>query len=152
MNSKHTPGERGATLVELALALTLLFIFVFGTIDFSQAAYSYHFVSEVAREGTRYASVRGSSCTTWASACPATSGDVQTYVQSLAPSGINASAITVTTTWLDPGTGQCQPIHPNGPGCAVNVNVQYTYTFNFPLLSNLTSINMRSTSQLVISQ
>jgi Flp pilus assembly protein TadG len=149
MNSKHRSRERGATLVELALALTLLFIFVFGTIDFSQAAYAYHFVSEAAREATRYAMVRGSACRSL-SDCNIGSSAVGDYVKTLVPSGINSSAVTVTTTWLDPGTGQCQP--PNGPGCAVKVIVQYTYTFNFPLLSGLTPLSLASTSQMIISQ
>ena len=149
MNSKHRSRERGATLVELALALTLLFVFVFGTIDFSQAAYAYHFVSEAAREATRYAMVRGSACRSLPD-CNIDSAAVGDYVKTLVPSGINSSAVTVTTTWLDPGTGQCQA--PNGPGCAVNVKVTYTYKFNFPLISNLASIDMNSTSQMVISQ
>ena len=149
MDSRDRSRERGATLVELALALTLLFMFVFGTIDFSQAAYAYHFVSEAAREGTRYAMVRGSACRSLPD-CNIDSSAVGTYVQTLVPSGINSSAVTVTTTWLDPGNSQCQP--PNGPGCAVNVNVKYTYTFNFPLLSGLTPLSMSSTSQMIISQ
>jgi hypothetical protein len=30
--------------------------------------------------------------------------------------------------------------------------VQYTYTFNFPLLSGLTPLSLASTSQMIISQ
>jgi Flp pilus assembly protein TadG len=149
MNSSHRSGQRGATLVELALSLALLFMFVFGVIDFSEGAYAYHFVSDAAREATRYAMVRGSACLSLPD-CNVNSTQVQDYVTTLVPSGINKDLVTVATTWVDPGTGQCKP--PNGPGCAVNVKVTYTYKFNFPLISNLASIDMNSTSQMVISQ
>lgn len=151
MNSKHTLRERGATLVELALALTLLLVFVFGTLDFSQAAYTYHFVSEVTREATRYAMVRGSACRSLPD-CNVSGSQVGDYVKTLVPAGIDPSGVTVTTTWLDSGSGQCPAGDLHGPGCAVNVKVTYTYRFNFPLISRLTSIDMSSTSQMVISQ
>ena len=51
--------ERGSTLVEFALVLIVLMVMMFGIIDFARALYTYHFVANVAREGTRYAIVRG---------------------------------------------------------------------------------------------
>src|ERR1700685_2577273 len=65
MNSAKTNlrNSRGSTIVEFALVITVLFSMVFGIIDFGRAVYAYHYVSNAAREASRFASVRGSqSC------------------------------------------------------------------------------------------
>jgi Flp pilus assembly protein TadG len=170
-NGRSSSRERGAaTLVEFAVVSGVLLTLMFGVIDFSRAIYAYHFVSDAAREATRYASVRGSTCNTWISACPAANTDVTAYVQSIVSSGIYVSTVTtgagagtpgslaVTTTW--PGTtgkgagNSCTTSQPSTqyPGCVVNVQVQYTYGFSLPYLKSLSKINMTSTSQFVISQ
>jgi hypothetical protein len=100
----------------------------------------YHAIGDAARQGTRYAMVRGSACTTWTTACPASATDVQNYVETV-PSGLSAGAMTVTTTWTPN----------NKPGSTVNVKVQYNYKFIFPLLPSST-VSMSSDSQMVISQ
>jgi Flp pilus assembly protein TadG len=165
-NSKSSPRERGSTLMEFAIVLTALFMLMFGVIDFSRAVYAYHFVSNAAREATRYASVRGSACNTWASACPAAASDVTAYVQSIVSSGIyvntgasagNPGYLAVTTTWAGKtGSGatctSSTQKQTNYPGCVVKVQVQYTYGFTLPYLTSLSKINMTSTSQFVISQ
>jgi Flp pilus assembly protein TadG len=143
--------------------------------DFSRALYAYHFVSYAAREATRYASVRGSTYSTacnpptLASNCNATASAITSYVQSLVSSGIyvngnatgpsTAGYLAVTTTW--PGTAgsgitstACSTSNgkTNNPGCAVQVEVQYTYGFSLPFLSKLTAMQISSTSEFLISQ
>jgi Flp pilus assembly protein TadG len=170
-----TSNERGSTMVEFAIAVTVLLTLMFGTIDFSRALYSYHFVAYAAQEATRYASVRGSSYSTacspptTASACYATAANVSTYVQGIVPAGVyvngNAGSssvagyLAVTATW--PGTvgsgitsTTCSTSNgkSNNPGCAVQVQVQYTYGFSLPFVSNLTQMHMSSTSEIEISQ
>jgi len=169
LRSEFGTRQRGSALVEFAIVVTVLLTVMLGVIDFSRAIYTYHWVAEAAREATRYASVRGSACNTWGSACPAVATDVTSYVQTIVSSGIyvsstvtgspsstTAGALGVTTTW--PGTGgsggTCrtgtQPV--NYPGCVVTVRVQYTYGFSLPYLSSLSKMNFSSTSQVVISQ
>jgi Flp pilus assembly protein TadG len=145
-NSLKATSEQGSELVEFALAITILLTLMFGIIGFAQAAYAYHFVSNVAREATRYASVRGSTCNPLLPDCQATQPEISAYVKSLAPIGINASQLTVTANWLNPG-GNCSGT--NSPGCAVQVNVQYAYSFLAVL--HLPPVTMTSTSQMVIS-
>lgn len=56
--------EEGATLVETAVSISIVLLLMFGVFDFALLFYSYHYVSDAAREGTRWAMVRGSkSCT-----------------------------------------------------------------------------------------
>jgi len=166
--------DRGSALVEHAIVLIVLMMFLFGIMDFSRFLYVYHFVSEVAREGTRYAAVRGSSfsteCGTGSSpktyACYVTAADIQTYVQGLAPMGITSSSVTINTTasYVWPGkvpsgaSGTCSTTNgPNGspdnPGCLVVVTVSYPFKFIMPLLPSRTATyTVSSTSEAIIQQ
>jgi Flp pilus assembly protein TadG len=138
--------ERGNALVEFAIASTTMLLLMFGIIDFGRALYTYHLVADGARSGARYAMVRGSTCTV--SGCPATQGDIQSYVRGLAP-GIDPSALTVTTTWTT-SDGCIDPAY-QGPGCLVAVQASYTFSFLIPLMPRFT-MPMSSTSQIVIAQ
>ena len=159
--------EEGSSLVELGVVACLLLTFIFGIMDFSRFMYAYHFVSEVAREGTRYAAVHGSTFGSACSsslpyACYATSANVQTYVQGLAPSGITSTSVTATTTWpgkLSGASGSCTTTANsttglvNNPGCLVEVAVTYPFKFFFPFLpSSATTYTLSSTSEMVIQQ
>lgn len=124
-----------------------------GVMESAIGVYTFHFVAEAAREGTRYARVRGSACTGAAIACPATPSDVQTYVRSLAYPGMTASSIHVTSTWaaFPSGTGCSPSVDCNNPGNVVTVTVAYSFLFSVPLL-NESTWSFTSTSTSVISQ
>jgi Flp pilus assembly protein TadG len=145
-NHSKAKSERGSELVEFAFAITILFALMFGIIGFAQEAYAYHFVSNVAREATRYASVRGSTCTLLTD-CPITDLEIESYVKNLAPMGINAGQLVVTPAAINPG-GSCTGVA-YSPGCAVQVNVKYPFVFLSVL--HLPTLNISSTSQMVIS-
>jgi len=134
--------ECGSGLVEYAIIFMIFITMLLAIADFSRALYAYHFVSSQAREAARYAIVRGctpavpGNCPT-----PATATDIENFVKNVPP-GIDASRITVPpTTWT--------PDHK--PGSVVKVEVDYAFNFIFPFVSNAT-LNMKSTSQMVISQ
>jgi Flp pilus assembly protein TadG len=145
--------ERGSTMLESAVMISVLLVMLFGVIGFGNALYTYHFVSNTAREATRWASVRGNSCTGGLSGgCPAADTDVTAYVQSLSTGiGLDPTKVTTTTTWVAPPNNLsiCNA-QPNSPGCVVKVQVQYSFQFLFPLLPS--GFTMQSTSQMVISQ
>lgn len=146
--------EHGSTLVETALSLVVLLTVALGVMEMSLALYTYHFISDAAREGTRYAIVRGSSCPASLSGCPAagSSVDVQTYVRGLGFPGITPNLMTATTTFPTTGascTPQATPC--NNPGNLVRVVVVYQFPLSIPFLAART-LRMSSTSQMVISQ
>jgi len=60
---RFTRGEGAQGLVEFALVVPVLFILVFGIIDFGNALKSYITTSSAAREAARYASI-GNAATT----------------------------------------------------------------------------------------
>jgi Flp pilus assembly protein TadG len=134
------PSERGAVVVEFALVFTALAMFLFGIIDFSRALYAYNFVSNAAREGTRFAMVRGASCSGLPGGCPASLTDIQNYVKNTGV-GVDPKALTVIPSWTPN----------NKPGSTVGVIVQYSFPFSMPFLPT-SHITMKSSSQMVISQ
>jgi len=149
-------GEAGATIAEFAVASTILMAIVFGIYEASSALYAYTYISDAAREATRYAIVRGSACTGFAecSGTPAgaTSAQISNYVKSLGYPGINSSNLNVTSTWPTTGSA-CTPISSpcNNPSNLVKVVVTYQYPLSIPFVP-LSTINMSSTSEMVISQ
>jgi Flp pilus assembly protein TadG len=84
-------SERGETLVEFALASTIFFMTIFGTVEFGLAVWQYNIMADLAQEGARYATVHGKNSST-----PASSGDVQTYVRARALG--MGSSVTVTAS------------------------------------------------------
>jgi Flp pilus assembly protein TadG len=164
--------ERGAAIVEYALVFLIFSAIVFGILGMGQAMYAYHFVSHAAREGARYAAVRGFTCTSDNScaasnsasgvAGPATGADVQTYVRNMAPTGIDSTKVTATSCGVSGGTACANSTptictaavgtvaaQPNWPGCTTQVQVQYTYNFVVPLV-HTGALTLTSSSDLII--
>jgi len=145
-------GEQGAAVMEMALSMIVLLTIFFGLMEICLALYTFHYVSEAAREGTRYAMVHGSTCLVSGVSCTATSGQIQTYVQNLGYPGIRSSHMTVTTTWSAyPSGGTCVAAGCNGPGDLASVTAQYAFTLSIPFVSSRL-LNLTSTSAMVISQ
>jgi Flp pilus assembly protein TadG len=150
--SQHcADGEQGATLVETALSIVILLAFIFGIMETGLALYTYHFIAEAAREGTRYAIVRGSTCTGFASACPASSSDVQNYVTNLGFPGIDPSKMTVNPVWLAYTSGSPCSAVCNSPGNLIKVTVTYNFPLSVPFVPAQT-FTLSSTSAMIISQ
>jgi hypothetical protein len=143
------PAQRGSSLVELAFVLVFLLTVLFGIIDFSRALYTYHFVSNAAREATRWASVRGATTSLPGGAADDVS--VQALVSNVPGMGLDPAQITTLISWpIEPYSSPACAANIKNPGCVVQVQVHYTYTFIFPFLPS--GFTMSSTSQMVISQ
>jgi Flp pilus assembly protein TadG len=143
-------SERGAAALEFGIVVVLLMTLLLGVIDFGRALYTYHFVSNAARDGVRFAVVRGAECTSLPYGCPAAATDVQNYLDNV-PLGLNPARMNVTTTWpVLPNSPAICSTTPNYPGCTVEVNVRYRFNFLFSLVSSA-RIHMSSTAQMVIS-
>jgi Flp pilus assembly protein TadG len=154
---RRVRSESGGTLIETALSISLLLAFMFGILEVSLALYSYHFISDAAREGTRYAIVRGSTwgtaCTTYASAgCTASQQNIKDYVASLAFPGINPdpTKLIVTPQWYSTFGGTANGAY-NTPSNVVQVQVQYLFPFRVPFVPQATW-SMSSQSEMEISQ
>jgi Flp pilus assembly protein TadG len=144
--------DEGSTMVEMAFTMIILSTILFGLIEMCLALYTYHFVSDAAREGSRYAIVHGSTCTVSGASCTVTAGQIQTYVKGLGFPGIKPGAMSVVTTYSAfPAGAACVALGCNGPGDLVTVQVSYTFPVSIPFVKT-SSIAMGSTSAMVISQ
>lgn len=164
-------GESGSVLVETALTLVFFVALMIALIELSMIMYSFHYLSNAAREGSRYAIVRGYD---WATACPSgnyltvgggcytSTADIQSYIQNLGFPGINGSNISVTvgcattpggafsnafdTTCIGATTSNVQ-------AGVVQVSVSYPFSWglNLPYF-NIPTWTLTSTSEMTIAQ
>jgi Flp pilus assembly protein TadG len=163
---RRLKGEDGSGLLEYALVFILFMTMLLGIGAFGLAVFGYHFVSQAARQATRWAAVNGETCTV-DNSCngqygmnsgPAAASDVQSYVANLVPLGINSQNVTTTVSWLAPANSPAictQAVngagpYANYPGCTVQVQVTYTFNFVFPLVSSA-PLTVSSTSEMVIA-
>ncbi len=145
--------QRGSVLVEQAFVLPIMLALMFGAIDMSRALYTYHYVSYIARDATRWASVRSNTSINGSSV-----GQVQGYVSNVTGMGMNSAAITSNTSYVAPPNAT--PLCPGGladsnsnnkPGCIVQVTVNYDFKFIVPLIPG-GGFTMSSESQMLITQ
>ena len=125
-------SSRGTTLVETALSMVPWLLLTFGIVDGGRLLFEYSVVSNAAREGVRWAAVRGQ-----ASGRAASRNDIITYVQSL---GVGL------VLNVDP-----QFIPDNTQGSTVRVTVTRNFT---PAVAFFTTggIALRSSSQMTIAR
>jgi Flp pilus assembly protein TadG len=135
--------EDGGELLEFGISITVLFTFVFVTIQLCIAFYSYGLISEAAREGSRYAIVRGATCTTGAgSSCTATAAQIETFVNGLGFPNIGGGTMNVVASF------------PNGnqnPGSPVLVRITYTVPITLAFVPK-NSMSFTSSSEMYILQ
>jgi Flp pilus assembly protein TadG len=146
---------QGSALIETALCLTIFIALLLGLMNVGFLVFSYHSISEVAREGARYASVRGSGSCTGAEQvtnCNATAATLQSYIAGLGFVGLSSSNVTVK--WCKPpvsGTVDTTCASTNTHGNMVKVTVTYTTDFSLPMYSTRLE-TLTSTAQMLVSQ
>lgn len=126
--------RRGTAMIEFAFVAPVLFMLTIGTIDVGRAVWTASMLDHVARETTRYASVRGS-----ASLNPVTDAQLQTYVNDRL-FAVDFSDLTVTVIWTPN----------NNPGGTVQVQLDYQYEFLLSGLIGLSPIQLQGDSEMVV--
>jgi Flp pilus assembly protein TadG len=95
-------GEDGQSLLEFALSFSVLMGLMFVFIELCLVFYTYGMIAECAREGSRYASVHGSTCVTSAStSCTLSASSINSYVSGRGFPNLGGGTITVATTFPD---------------------------------------------------
>lgn len=113
---KPESRRSGAAVVEAAVIVPVVLLILFGIISGAVLVFSADEVSNVAREGTRYGSVRGTTYAFETKRPPATADEIKAFVKQQAVM-LDPSRMTVTVTWQ--GT--------NRPGNYITVEVHYQF-------------------------
>jgi Flp pilus assembly protein TadG len=136
-------SESGGSQIEFVLSLTALMTFVFAVMEICMVFYTYGMISESAREATRYAIVRGSTCLTSSStSCTASATTISNYAKGLGFPNIGGGTLAVTTTFPDGN---------QAPGSRVKVAIQYSVTIKVPFVPK-NSLGLNSSSEMYILQ
>ncbi len=125
---------RGTAVIEFAFVAPVLFVLTIGTIDVGRLVWSASMLHHMAREATRYASVRGADANS-----PVSEADIETYVKNRLI-GIAANEVNVTTTWTPN----------NNPGGTIQVQLDYTYAFLIGSLVGLDPLAIEGESSMVV--
>jgi hypothetical protein len=171
--------EDGASLIEVSVSMAVFLSLILGVIQILMALYAYNFVSDAAREGTRYAVIRGEdscypnpsfpNCNLQPSSIKSNTNPdanpVLSYVDSFRYPGLdqkNLSAVVTWwvanqtpnghTSWTTPCTGKVDDKGNacNAEGNAVRVVVTYSFPLSIPWMHKSIA-KVSSTSQMVIN-
>ncbi len=135
--------EDGQAVIEAAITLPVILAFVFVMIELCLMFYSYCMISETARETTRYAIVRGSTCTTAAkTSCTASAASINTYASQVSLPNLGGGTLTPATTFPDGN---------QNPGSRVQVTVSYIFPVTLPFVPK-GSVAMSSSSTMYFIQ
>jgi len=134
-NRGRERAQHGQSLTELPIVLVLFLVLTFGIVDAGRLIYAYNAVSLSAREGVRWAAVRGGT-----SGRTASKADIQDFVQSKTV-GV---PVTVDVSWL--------PDSNNQPGSTVVVTVTNDFAPIAPLPLVPKTIKLASSSRMIISR
>ena len=141
--------ERAQTLVEFALAAGIALSLILGIVEFGRALYAYDLVTQAARVGTRYAVVHATipphDCSNTTVGTAPCETDITAYIQTKM-TGVDTTKIGTAYTW-EPASSTCTA--KASPGCYVQVEVDYHFTF---VALPLPAQTIKSVSRLVISQ
>lgn len=154
--------DEGSNMVEMAISSTVLFGMLFGVTQMAIGLYEYNYVSDAARQATRYAAVRGTtSCTNTPNLtnCGATTDQIQTWVRALHYPAIRTANVTVTTNWCAASVSNNTTTWPScsggnsaaKPGALVKITVAYSPSFIIPWVGTQ-NLSLSATSQMLVAQ
>ncbi len=120
MNMKRKISQAGQSLVEFALLLPVLMLFLMVIFDLGRAAYYYSAINNAAREGARYGAVR------WYD--PLVTTHIRDSVERLT-AALDARKIVITTIYSDSDA--------DGKDDIVHVSVTYRFQAATPIVTRL---------------
>lgn len=147
---KGRNGEKGQSLIEVAIALPVILLILLGTFDFGMALFSYSILKDAAQEGALYGSIN-----------PGNKAEIENRARHIlpreegilysSPIDLRDSAIVVNIRTIG---GACQGVSGNVAN-RVQVKVTYQYDILTPFVSEVIgteTIQLTSTATNVILQ
>lgn len=127
IRKRRRAGERGQSVVELALVLPVLFLLLFGMAEFARMAGAYLTVQHAAREGLRLGVTGG------------TDAQIAERVRAMA-AGLDTARLT---TVISPAGA------PRTPGSDLQVTVVYQFQMMTHLIGQITGANLTLRASVV---
>jgi Flp pilus assembly protein TadG len=117
-NAANNPrrGERGSSLVELAISLTAILLLLSGTVDFSIAYFTFSAMQDAAQEGALYGSIN-----------PSDGDGIISRVRSTSTNPLNLANEDLVDVVVTLSGDACE-------GNDVRVNVIYDYPVSMPFI------------------
>jgi Flp pilus assembly protein TadG len=148
---RASKGERGQSMIELALLLPMMLLILLGVIEFGRAAYFYLEVADAAKAGAQFGSQSMANAVNGDAILQAAQNNAVDLPTSLGASGAFNTQITCTC----PGTGTASPCG-GALGCAYPtvyltvevVNYPLQTLFAYPGIPTTFSINNYSTTMV----
>ena len=123
---KPRRSERGQSLVELALSLTIIMLLLAGAVDFSMAYFSFSAMQDAAQEGALYGSVN-----------PGDTNGIVTRVRNASTNPVDLSNTTAVTINVALSGTSCSGSTCACEGNAVTVDVLYNYPISMPFIGGI---------------
>ncbi|WP_334682373.1 TadE/TadG family type IV pilus assembly protein [Vibrio europaeus] len=123
----YSSTQKGMTIIEFTLVSVLFMFMICSIIEGARYVYSNGALSHLAREGARYAAVRGSQAVKdplRSSDAPATESTISAFVQSRSP----INNVTTSVVWSPD----------NSPGSEVDVTVSHDFSSFITLFNDVT--------------
>lgn len=118
IRSYSSPKERGQSMVELAISLTVMLMLLAGAVEFGIALFQFVQLRDAAQEGALYGSIH-----------PGDDTNITARVRSASPSPIdlqNDPGVTIAINYPDGA--------PNCEGKGIQVNVSYPHQISMPFI------------------
>jgi len=109
-------SERGQSLVELAMSLTVILLLLAGAVDFSIAYFSFSAMQDAAQEGALYGSIH-----------PDLKGEVENRVRGASTNPVDLSDLSLVTVTVVTTGSECE-------GDSITVSVGYDYPISMPFI------------------
>jgi Flp pilus assembly protein TadG len=129
-------ADGGSITVEFALTLPIVMSLLYGFVELSHYAYADIALADAARDGARYAMVRGAT-----SASPATGTTITSYVKGRLTL-LDPSQVTVTVSY-EPN---------NSAGSVVDVQLSYPFTPFLPGFGYIGAKTLLTSSAMTITE
>jgi len=116
---KPRKSERGQSLVELAISLTIILLLLAGAVDFSIAYFSFAAMQDAAQEGALYGSIN-----------PDDETGIITRVRNASSNPVDLADTTLVQVIVTVAENACE-------GDEISVNVIYDYPISMPFIGSI---------------
>jgi Flp pilus assembly protein TadG len=129
---ENSRPEKGQSLVELAISLSVLIILLLGVVDFGLAFFSWVVIRDASQEGAVYGAV-----------CPNNQTAIEQRVRSVATTPVDMADTTRVRVFIAPTINPDSPASASlgAPGTPVTVLVQFDYQSLTPVASSFIGTN-----------